>query len=70
VRIEPVPLPAAPVLPLAPVALPANWQAQAAPVVALAGPVPLAAATPLPVATDAVPVAPLPAEEGSTPAAR
>jgi hypothetical protein len=64
VRIDPVPLPAAPVLPLAPVALPANWQAQAAPVVALAGPVPLAAATPLPVATDAAPAAPLPAEEG------
>lgn len=64
VRIEPVPLPAAPVLPLAPVALPANWQAQAAPVVALAGPVPLAAATPLPVATDAAPAAPLPAEGG------
>ncbi|MDR6128840.1 hypothetical protein QE361_003148 [Sphingomonas sp. SORGH_AS802] len=64
VRIETVPLPAAPVLPLAPVALPANWQAQAAPVVALAGPVPLAAATPMPVATDAAPVAPLPAEGG------
>lgn len=64
VRIEPVPLPAAPVLPLAPVALPANWQAQAAPVVALAGPVPLTAATPLPVATDAAPAAPLPAEGG------
>ncbi|RSU53087.1 flagellar hook-length control protein FliK [Sphingomonas sp. S-NIH.Pt15_0812] len=64
VRIEPVPLPAAPVLPLAPVALPANWQAQAAPVVALAGPVPLAAATPLPVATDAAPAAPLTAEGG------
>ncbi len=64
VRIEPVPLPAAPALPLAPVALPANWQAQAAPVVALAGPAPLAAATPLPVATDAAPAAPLPAEGG------
>ena len=57
VRIEPVPLPAAPVLPLAPIALPANWQAQAAPVVALASPVPLAAPLPLPTNADPVPVA-------------
>lgn len=57
VRIDPVPLRAAPVLPLTPVALPANWQAEAAPVVAVAAPAPLAAAAPLPVAPPAGPVA-------------
>lgn len=61
VRIEPVALPAAPVLPLAPIALPANWQAQAAPVVAVAAPVPLAAA--LPVVAESRPV-PTPLAEG------
>lgn len=68
VQIEPVPLPAAPVQPLAPMALPANWQAQAAPIVAVAAPVPLAVATPLPAAPSPVPVATLPVEDATVPA--
>ena len=66
VRIEPVPLPAAPAQPMAPIALPANWQAQAAPVVAVAAPVPLTAA--LPIVTDSRPVTPPPVEGVTEPA--
>lgn len=60
VRIEPVPLPAAPVSIPAPIALPANWQAQAAPVVAVAAPVSVAAVIPVPATPSPGPVAPLP----------